>query len=52
MIPLRAIPTLAISLAALLFVAWMTTMSLQGSLYADHSPPAAVIAASASADRG
>ena len=35
MIPLRSIPTVAISLAALMFVAWMASMGLRsGGLYA------------------
>jgi hypothetical protein len=39
MIPLRSIPTLAISIAALLFVAWMASMSLvPGGLYASRPP--------------
>jgi hypothetical protein len=39
MIPLRSIPTLAISFAALLFVAWMTSGMLRsGSLYAERAP--------------
>jgi hypothetical protein len=45
MIPLRSIPTLAISLGALLFVAWMASMSLRsGNLYADRAPASVVVA--------
>ena len=47
MIPLRSVPTLAISLAALVFVAWMASMGLRsGGLYAAASPaPSAQAAA-------
>jgi len=45
MIPLRTIPTLAVSLAALAFVAWAAALTPHSnSLYADRSP--AVAAAS------
>jgi hypothetical protein len=38
MIPLRSIPTLAISIAALAFVAWIASLSLGSAhLYADRS---------------
>ncbi len=44
MIPLRAIPTLAVTLAALAFVAWVTVLTPHSTgLYADRSP---VVAAS------
>ena len=46
MIPLRAIPTLAVSLAALAFVAWATVLTPHSNgLYADRSPVVAVAAA-------
>jgi hypothetical protein len=48
MIPLRSIPTLAVSLAALMFVAWIAAMSLGSSgLYADPPPAPAAMALAA-----
>ena len=48
MIPLRAIPTLAVSILALAFVAWAEGMSPRSnSLYADTSPAVASAQAAA-----
>jgi len=49
MIPLRSIPTLAVSISALAFVAWISSHSLRStSLYADPSPARERAAASES----
>ena len=51
MFQLRSIPTLAISLAALAFVAWIASTRLAAAgLYADPPPPPAALAMHVSAD--
>ena len=53
MIPLRSIPTLAISICALVFVAWIASRNLASSgLYADPSPPSVAAAAPSTTSPG